>query len=170
MVRKSSIHRSYKKKTSRKCWFTLNAQRKTVLILPGVSFPHTLGSVKMAILPMKYPYSRSFCTATLICFTNTPLTEESALPNLFTVSGYKVYFWSNENQEPIHVHISKGKPSANSTKIWLTKTGRCIVANNNSEIPQRELSELMEFISAQFFLICSEWKKHFVTDEISFYC
>ncbi|MBQ8813590.1 MAG: DUF4160 domain-containing protein [Lachnospiraceae bacterium] len=32
------------------------------------------------------------------------------MPSLFTVSGYKVYFWSNENNEPIHVHISKGKP------------------------------------------------------------
>lgn len=43
------------------------------------------------------------------------------MPNLFTVSGYKIYFWSNENNEPIHVHISKGKPSPDSTKVWLTK-------------------------------------------------
>ncbi len=31
------------------------------------------------------------------------------MPNLFTVSGYKIYFWSDEGDEPIHVHISKGK-------------------------------------------------------------
>lgn len=31
------------------------------------------------------------------------------MPRLFTVSGYIVYFWSNENGEPIHVHISKGE-------------------------------------------------------------
>lgn len=30
------------------------------------------------------------------------------LPSIFTVSGYKVFFWSNENGEPIHVHIAKG--------------------------------------------------------------
>lgn len=29
------------------------------------------------------------------------------LPKLFMVCGYTVYFWSNENGEPIHVHISK---------------------------------------------------------------
>ncbi|MFQ8722376.1 DUF4160 domain-containing protein [Enterocloster sp.] len=46
------------------------------------------------------------------------------LPSLFTVSGYKVFFWSNENGEPIHVHIGKGKPTPNATKIWLTKVGR----------------------------------------------
>ena len=49
------------------------------------------------------------------------------MPSIFEVCGYKIYFWSNENNEPIHVHISKGKPSANSTKIWLTKSGGCIV-------------------------------------------
>ena len=95
---------------------------------------------------------------------------ESRLPNLFTVSGYKIYFWANENGEPIHVHVSKGKPSSNSTKIWLTKKGGCILANNKSQIPEKELSKLMTFISAQFFLICAEWKKFFVTDEIKFYC
>ncbi len=53
------------------------------------------------------------------------------------------------------MHIAKGKPSPNATKIWLTKSGGCIVANNGSKIPSRELNELLEFISAQFFLICS---------------
>lgn len=92
------------------------------------------------------------------------------LPSLFMVSGYKVYFWSNENNEPIHVHVAKGKPTPNSTKIWLTKTGGCILASNGSDISQKELNELMEFISAQFFLICSEWKKFFLVDDIQFYC
>ncbi|MDO4555752.1 MAG: DUF4160 domain-containing protein [Lachnospiraceae bacterium] len=92
------------------------------------------------------------------------------MPKLFMVSGYTVYFWSNENDEPIHVHISKGKPVQNATKIWLTKSGGCILANNRSKIPNKELNELMEFISAQFFLICTKWKDAFVTDKIKFYC
>lgn len=70
------------------------------------------------------------------------------MPSLFTVSGYKVYFWSNEQGEPIHVHISKGKPSPNGTKIWLTRNGDCIVASNGNDIPKKELNELMEVISA----------------------
>ncbi|MBR2744592.1 MAG: DUF4160 domain-containing protein [Clostridia bacterium] len=32
-----------------------------------------------------------------------------------------MYFWSNENNEPVHVHISKEKPTLNSTKVWLTQ-------------------------------------------------
>ena len=92
------------------------------------------------------------------------------MPSLFTASGYRVYFWSNENDEPIHVHVSKGQPTPNSTKIWLTKSGKCILANNGSHIAPKELDELMEVISAQFFLICAKWKEFFLIDDIKFYC
>ena len=67
------------------------------------------------------------------------------MPSLFMVSGYKVYFWSNENNEPIHVHVSKGKPTSNGTKIWLTRTGGCILASNGSGISKRELNEKRYF-------------------------
>lgn len=50
------------------------------------------------------------------------------MPKIFTIKGYIVYFWSNENDEPIHVHVAKGAPRPNATKIWLTKSGGCILA------------------------------------------
>ena len=50
------------------------------------------------------------------------------------------------------------------------KSGGCILASNGSKISKKELNELMEFISAQFFFICAKWKEAFVTDEIGFYC
>lgn len=92
------------------------------------------------------------------------------MPNLFRVGGYLVYFWSNEYLEPIHIHISEGRPLENATKIWLTSKGGCIVANNNSKIPQKHLNDIMEVVEAQFFFICRKWKEHFKTDEIKFYC
>lgn len=84
--------------------------------------------------------------------------------------GYKIYFWSKENEEPIHVHVSKGKPVANSTKIWLTKSGGCILSNNKSKIPSKDLTELLTTISGNYFFIIAEWKKHFPDQEIKFYC
>ena len=94
------------------------------------------------------------------------------MPQVFKVGSYWVYFWSNKNKllEPIHVHVAKGKPTPNATKIWLTKSGGCILASNGSKISNKELNELMEFISAQFFLICAKWKQAFVTEDIKFYC
>lgn len=50
--------------------------------------------------------------------------EVLKLPSLFEQYGYKIFFWSNENNEPIHVHVAQGTPHGNSTKIWLTKSGR----------------------------------------------
>lgn len=92
------------------------------------------------------------------------------MPNLFTIGNYKVYFWSNENNEPIHIHVSQGKPSASATKIWLTQAGGCVLAKNTSRIPSQELNELMEIISCQHFMICAEWKNFFLVEDIKFYC
>ena len=89
------------------------------------------------------------------------------------VIGYKIYFWSNENNEPIHIHISKGKLTENSTKVWLTKTGGCIIANNNSKIPEYELNKLLDIISRHYFLIINKWKEYYNIeniDDIKFYC
>ena len=72
--------------------------------------------------------------------------------------------------EPIHVHISKGKPVQNSTKVWLTKSGGCILANNKSNIPNKDLSELLATIANNYFYVIAEWKKHFPDEDIKFYC
>ncbi len=95
---------------------------------------------------------------------------EVEVPNLFDFLGYIVYFWSNEKNEPIHVHISKGSPQGNSTKVWLTKGGGCIVANNNSRIPEKELRKLLKSIEYHYFYVVSRWKEYYGTDEIKFYC
>ena len=41
------------------------------------------------------------------------------MPSLFRIGKYIIYFWSNENDEPIHVHIGEKRPTANATKVWL---------------------------------------------------
>lgn len=92
------------------------------------------------------------------------------LPNILELMGYKIYFWSSEYKEPIHVHISKGKPVQNSTKVWLTKSGGCILANNKSNISSKDLSELLDTIANNYFYIISAWKKHFPDEEVKFYC
>jgi len=88
------------------------------------------------------------------------------LPSLFMIGSYKVFFWSNENNEPIHVHIAH-KPSANATKIWLTSKGGFILENNKSRIPARELNDMVLIIVAHYGFICDEWIKHF--GSIKFY-
>lgn len=92
------------------------------------------------------------------------------VPNIFKIGNYYVFFWSNENNEPIHVHVAKGKPMPNATKIWLTSRGRCVIVNNNSQIPERELNDILDVVSAQYFMICSAWKQHFKVEQIKYFC
>ena len=89
------------------------------------------------------------------------------------VFGYKFYFWANENNEPIHIHISKGMPTSNSTKVWLTKTGGCILENNNSKIPENDLNKLLDIVSKHYFLIVEKWREFYKIENIKdvlFYC
>jgi len=92
------------------------------------------------------------------------------MPQLLRIGPYLVYFWSNENKplEPIHVHITEGRASANATKIWITSTGKTILCNNNSSIPEHILRRLMRVIEANVDEIKKVWQEHF--DEISYYC
>lgn len=54
------------------------------------------------------------------------------MPRVFKIGPYLVYFWSDEMEplEPVHVHISQGEPEKNSTKVWLTKSGRALLVYN----------------------------------------
>jgi len=91
------------------------------------------------------------------------------MPQVFRVGAYVVYFWANEGKplEPIHVHIEKGTPSANSTKIWITKSGKSLLCNNNSQIPSKTLRNIMDIIEARNQYIVEKWYDFF--GEASYY-
>ena len=92
------------------------------------------------------------------------------MPQVFRAGRYWVYFWSNENQplEPVHVHVSQGTPLANATKIWITAAGKCLVANNNSNIKRHVLSNIVRIIEARVDEVLSKWDAHF--GERKYYC
>lgn len=83
------------------------------------------------------------------------------LPSIFNFLGYKIYFWTNENNEPIHVHISKGSPNGNATKIWITSTGDVIVSHNKSRIPKNDLNRVLAYIRINAPYIVAFWIEYF---------
>lgn len=92
------------------------------------------------------------------------------MPQVFKIGSYLVYFWANEGKptEPVHVHASKGKPSVNATKFWITQTGKCLMANNNSDYDSRTLNYLAKAIEANSDLVIKSWIAFF--GEIAYYC
>ncbi len=92
------------------------------------------------------------------------------MPQIFKFGSYWVYFWTNEGKpvEPVHVHISKGNPSANATKVWITSTGKCYLCHNNSHIPTHTLHNLMRLIETQSDTVIQKWIEYF--GEAHYYC
>ena len=92
------------------------------------------------------------------------------MPQIFKVGAYLIYFWANENDplEPIHVHISKAKPSANATKVWITSAKKCLLCHNKSNIPPTALRNIMRIIEARSDDVIKKWKTYF--NNIDFYC
>jgi len=92
------------------------------------------------------------------------------MPQIFKVGSYVIYFWSNEGEplEPVHVHIMEGVPSGNATKVWITKSGNCLLCNNNSKIQNRTLRNIMDIIEARSYEIIQKWRDFY--GEIQYYC
>lgn len=55
-------------------------------------------------------------------------------------------------------------------KYGLRKVGDCILANNNTKIPEHDLRKIYRAIQNNFFYIIAKWKERFKEDEIKFYC
>lgn len=92
------------------------------------------------------------------------------MPQIFRIGAYSIYFWANENDplEPIHVHVAEGRTNANATKIWITSSGHTVLCNNNSQIPQKELKNIMRVIEANSKVIIDKWYQFF--GEIRYFC
>ena len=92
------------------------------------------------------------------------------MPRVFKIGSYIIYFWVNENDplEPVYVHVCEGVPSPTATKIWITSTGKTILSNNNSKIPEKILKRLMRMIEANSSDIIDEWLNRF--GEIRYFC
>ena len=92
------------------------------------------------------------------------------MPQLFKIGSYIIYFWINEGRplEPVHVHIAQGKPAADATKIWITRSGKCLLQNNHSQIPDRELRIMMRVIEARSADVIDKWTETF--GETTFFC
>ena len=92
------------------------------------------------------------------------------MPQVFKIGPYWVYLWANENDplELIHVHVAEGAPSANATKVWITKAGKCLLCNNNFQIPERVLRNILRIIEARSSEVIEKWTAFF--GEARFFC
>lgn len=91
------------------------------------------------------------------------------MPNYFRFKNFVLYFYAGDGIEPIHVHITEGRPSKASVKLWLLEDGTCKLAYNRTDISDKELKKLEKFIELNFDVFCSKWKSFFNLSKIEFH-
>lgn len=72
------------------------------------------------------------------------------MPISMRVMGYKVYFWSTEEGQPIHFHVCKGSPGPNTTKFWVLSSGEVYWDGSNpSRLGRSEIDRLLLYLNNQ---------------------
>jgi len=77
------------------------------------------------------------------------------MPTLLLIKGFRFFFYSNENNEPMHVHVTKGDAYG---KIWLEPSIIMVylIGFNKSEI-----KEINEIIIAHLEQFKKKWHEYF---------
>jgi hypothetical protein len=76
------------------------------------------------------------------------------MPTVLNINGYRLFFFSNEKNEPIHIHIEKAE---NYAKFWLDPLFVAV----NYGFTSKELREISEIIEENEALIKEKWNEHF---------
>ena len=76
------------------------------------------------------------------------------MPTILTSGPYRFFFFSNEGNEPIHVHVES---SDNYAKYWIdpVRLERSIGFNS------KELGEIRDLIMKNLDIIRGKWYEHF---------
>jgi hypothetical protein len=77
-----------------------------------------------------------------------------SMPTVLLINGYRFFFFSNERNEPVHIHIEKSEKYA---KFWIDPTFVAI----NYGFTSKELREISEIIDINEILIRDKWNEHF---------
>ena len=76
------------------------------------------------------------------------------MPTALRVGGHRFFFFSNEGQEPMHVHVETGDSYA---KFWLKPVALAVWFGYNP----KELRRLQELVEAHRDVLEAKWNEHF---------
>ena len=77
------------------------------------------------------------------------------MPTLLRLNGFRFFFYSNENNEPIHVHVNKADANG---KIWLEPS---ISIEYLSGFTKSEEREILEIVDANVNNFKNKWNEYF---------
>jgi hypothetical protein len=79
------------------------------------------------------------------------------MPTVLRIRGWRVFFYSDEGDEPVHVHARKGDAEC---KFWLLEDEYEIREDWSESLTPRLRREIRRIIFDHFDLILEEWQRH----------
>jgi hypothetical protein len=76
------------------------------------------------------------------------------MPTVLRIKGYRFFFFSNEGNEPIHIHVEK---TENYAKFWLDSIKIAIHFGFNS----KDLKEIESIIEEHQEQLIEKWDEYF---------
>lgn len=78
------------------------------------------------------------------------------MPTILVVNGWRVFFYMNESQEPIHVHCQKAEKEC---EYWLDRDNFDVEEAFAYNMNSKDRREIKQIIYEHFDLIEAEWDK-----------
>ena len=78
------------------------------------------------------------------------------MPTVLLILGWRFYFFSNENNEPIHIHVSKAEMEG---KFWLEESTFEIIESFAYNMSPKDKREIRKIIFEHFDYIIEQWKQ-----------
>lgn len=80
------------------------------------------------------------------------------MPTVLRNNGWRIFFYSNEGHEPMHIHGIKGETEV---KHWINQKSNMISYANSFNLTPSLKREFEEIILKNLSLIISSWNSHF---------
>jgi len=77
------------------------------------------------------------------------------MPTVITINGFRFFFYSNENNEPFHIDVTKGSAAG---KIWLQPA---IVIAYLHSFSNKDINDILAHIENNYELLKNKWDEHF---------
>ena len=78
------------------------------------------------------------------------------MPTVLTMFGWRLFFFMNERNEPIHIHCEKGEKSC---KYWLDVEQFDIVEAYSYDLTGSDKRQIRKIIFQHFDVIVEEWER-----------
>jgi Ni,Fe-hydrogenase maturation factor len=80
------------------------------------------------------------------------------MPTVLFIYGWRFFFYSNEGNEPIHIHVEKGDMEC---KYWIKSEEIEIIEAYSYNLTPAAKKEVKKLIYSHFDLIIESWNTYF---------